>query len=87
MRQSLQSIARARLDAPEGLRAAVLAHMGLTIASDWMFWPELESGAVRRVLEAWTLPTIDLWAVFPAGRLASAKARAFAAFVEGALAH
>jgi DNA-binding transcriptional LysR family regulator len=78
---------RVRVSAAEGLRAAVLAHMGLTIASDWMFWPELESGAVRRVLEAWALPTIDLWAVFPTGRLASAKARAFAAFVEGALAH
>lgn len=78
---------RVRVSAAEGLRAAVLAHMGLTIASDWMFSPELESGAVRRVLEAWALPTIDLWAVFPTGRLASAKARAFAAFVEGALAH
>ena len=78
---------RVRVNAAEGLRAAVLADMGLTIASDWMFSPELESGAVRRVLEAWALPTIDLWAVFPTGRLASAKARAFATFVEGVLAH
>jgi DNA-binding transcriptional LysR family regulator len=78
---------RVRVSAAEGLRAAVLADMGLTIASDWMFWPELTSGAVRRVLEAWALPTIDLWAVFPTGRLASAKARAFATFVEGVLAH
>ena len=78
---------RVRVSAAEGLRAAVLADMGLTIASDWMFSPELESGAVRRVLEAWALPTIDLWAVFPTGRLASAKAHAFATFVEGVLAH
>jgi DNA-binding transcriptional LysR family regulator len=77
---------RVRVSAAEGLRAAVLADMGLTIASDWMFLPELESGAVRRVLEAWALPTIDLWAVFPTGRLASAKAHAFATFVEGVLA-
>jgi DNA-binding transcriptional LysR family regulator len=77
---------RVRVSAAEGLRAAVLADMGLTIASDWMFSPELESGAVRRVLEAWALPTIDLWAVFPTGRLASAKAHAFATFVEGVLA-
>jgi hypothetical protein len=28
------------------------------------------------------LSPIDLWAIFPAGRLASAKARAFADFVE-----
>jgi len=78
---------RVRVSAAEGLRAAVLADMGLTIASDWMFSPELESGAVRRLLEAWALPTIDLWAVFPTGRLASAKAHAFATFVEGVLAH
>jgi DNA-binding transcriptional LysR family regulator len=77
---------RVRVSAAEGLRAAVLADMGLAIASDWMFAPELESGAVVRVLEDWVLPPIDLWAVFPTGRMASAKARAFAGFVEEALA-
>ncbi|MBB3149257.1 DNA-binding transcriptional LysR family regulator [Phyllobacterium trifolii] len=46
-----------------------------------MFAPELASGAVQRLLPEWTLPTIDLWAVYPSGRLASAKARAFADFV------
>ena len=71
--------------AAEGLRAAVLADMGLTIGSDWMFGPELASGAIVRVLQDWSLPPIDLWAVFPGGRMASAKARAFASFVEAAL--
>ncbi|MFX9093458.1 LysR substrate-binding domain-containing protein [Acinetobacter baumannii] len=47
-----------------------------------MFWPELRSGEVTRVLEDWELPTIDLWAVFPTGRLASAKARAVADFAQ-----
>lgn len=77
---------RVRLSAAEGIRAAVLADMGLTVNSDWMFAPELESGAVRRVLEDWELPPVDLWAVFPTGRLASAKARAFADYVESILA-
>lgn len=76
---------RVRVSAAEGLRAAVLADMGLTIASDWMFAPELAAGTVRRVLEGWTLPSLDLWAVFPAGRMASAKARQFASFVEAAM--
>lgn len=76
---------RVRVSAAEGLRAAVLADLGLTITSDWMFAPELASGDVRRLLEPWALPTIDLWAVFPTGRLASAKARQFAAFVEAAM--
>ncbi len=77
---------RARFSAAEGLRTAVLADMGLAIASDWMFAPELASGVVRRVLTGWSLPPIDLWAVFPTGRKATAKARLFADFVSQALA-
>lgn len=73
---------RVRFTAAEGIRAAVKADMGLAVTSDWMFWPELETGEVTRVLADWNLPDIDLWAVFPTGRLASAKARAFADFVE-----
>lgn len=76
---------RTRFSAAEGIRAAVLAHMGLTIASDWMFAPELADGRVCRLLEGWLLPDIDLWAVFPTGRMASAKARMFADFVEAAM--
>jgi len=74
-----------RVSAAEGVRAAVLAGMGVAIASAWMFTPELASGAVRAVLPDWSLPTIDLWAVYPTGRMPSAKARAFAAFVEAEL--
>jgi len=74
-----------RMNAAEGVRAAVLADMGLTITSSWMFGPELESAAVQRVLTDWSLPPIDLWAVYPTGRMPSTKARAFAAFVEAEL--
>jgi DNA-binding transcriptional LysR family regulator len=77
---------RVRVSAAEGLRAAVLADMGLTIASDWMFADELASGTVQRVLGDWTLPPLDLWAVFPSGRMVSAKARQFARFVEEVMA-
>lgn len=76
---------RLRVTAAEGLRAAVLADIGLAVASDWMFTRELASGEVVRVLEDWALPPIDLWALFPTGRLASAKARSFADFVAAAL--
>ncbi|GAN69521.1 LysR family transcriptional regulator [Acetobacter orleanensis] len=79
---SVSVAGRLRVSAAEGLRAAILADMGLTITSDWMFAPELESGAVVRVLEGWSLPPIDLWAVFPAGRMMTAKSRQFACFVE-----
>jgi DNA-binding transcriptional LysR family regulator len=73
---------RLKVTAAEGVRAAVLAHVGLAIASEWMFTPELRSGAVRAVLAEWSLPPHDLWAVFPTGRSATAKARAFVDFFE-----
>jgi DNA-binding transcriptional LysR family regulator len=76
---------RLRVSSAEGIRAAVLADMGLTIASRWMFAPELASGRVRALLPEWSLPPIHLWAVFQTGRLASAKARAFAEFVKTVL--
>ena len=70
-----------RVSAAEGVRAAVLADMGLAVASAWMFSPELASGAVQRVLSDWSLPPIDLWAVYPTGRMPGAKARAFVGFL------
>ena len=76
---------RLRINAAEGIREAVLAGLGMTISSEWMFEPELRSGQVKAVLQDWALPPIDLWAVFPTGRQASAKARAFTNFVESRL--
>jgi DNA-binding transcriptional LysR family regulator len=73
---------RVRVTAAEGVREAVLSDLGLTVSSEWMFAPELRSGRVRAVLDDWSLPAIDLWAVFSTGRQASAKARAFATFIE-----
>lgn len=79
--------ARLRISALEGLRAAVLAGLGVAIASEWIFDDELASGQVVEVLSDWRMQTLDLWAVSPAGaRHASAQARAFIAFVEEQLA-
>jgi DNA-binding transcriptional LysR family regulator len=73
---------RLRVSAAEGLRAAVFANAGFAIVSEWMFAPEIAEGAVKVVLQDWNLPRIDLWAVFPAGRTATTKARTFTKFVE-----
>jgi DNA-binding transcriptional LysR family regulator len=81
-RCSVTLTGRLKVDAAEGARAAVLADLGFAVATEWMFAPELTSGAVRRTLRDWTLPSVNLWAVYPTGRLVSAKARAFVAFVE-----
>jgi DNA-binding transcriptional LysR family regulator len=77
---------RFRVSAAEGVREAVLAGLGISIGgSEWLFAPELESGALRAILTEWSLPTVELWAVFPTGRQASAKARAFTTFLENQL--
>jgi DNA-binding transcriptional LysR family regulator len=59
----------------------VLADLGLAIASEWMFAPELKANTVKPVLVDWSLPPVELWAILPMGRQASAKARAFASFI------
>jgi len=68
---------RLALSAAEGVREAVIAGLGLAISSEWMMAPELANGSVVRVLTDWELPSADLWALYPAGRLPTAKARAF----------
>jgi DNA-binding transcriptional LysR family regulator len=83
---SVKMQGRLKISATEGLRAAVFSDMGLAIASEWAFSPELKSGAVVSVMDDWMLPTISLSAVYPTGRLASTKARQFTTFVEGCLA-
>ena len=84
--QSVVLSGRIRSTAVEAVREAVLADLGLAVASDAMLGAELDSGAVQEVLADWRLPSIDVWAVFPTGQRASAKARAFANFVEQELA-
>ncbi|MFM2045247.1 MAG: hypothetical protein RLY86_3823, partial [Pseudomonadota bacterium] len=67
--------------AAEGVREGLLAGLGLAITSHWMVAPELAAGTLVPVLEDWSLPAMDLWAVYPTGRLPTAKARAFVAWL------
>jgi DNA-binding transcriptional LysR family regulator len=71
-----------RINATEGVRSAVLADAGLSVATEWMFETELKTGAVQEVLNDWTLPDLDLWAVMPRGRRVSPKVRALVDFIE-----
>jgi DNA-binding transcriptional LysR family regulator len=79
---SIRLRARLTLSAAEGVREAVLAGQGYAITSWWMFAPELQSGAVIPVLIDWALPPMELWAVYPSGKLTSTKARAFMKWFE-----
>jgi DNA-binding transcriptional LysR family regulator len=84
--RGLQTAVRLRgsvkFTAAEGMRAAVIAGQGFAISSRSMFSPELESGEVVALLTKWRLPPIDLWRVYPSGRLTSTKARAFVKWFE-----
>lgn len=73
---------RLSFSAAEGIREAVIAGLGLAITSRWVMDPELTSGSVVPVLTDWRLPNADLWALFPTGRLPTAKARAFVSWFE-----
>ncbi len=71
-----------RVNALEGLRAAVVAGLGIGIVTEWVFGSELADGRVEELLADWSLPPVTLWAVLPGGRRASPAAKAFVAFVE-----
>jgi DNA-binding transcriptional LysR family regulator len=82
---SIQLRTRLTLSAAEGVREAVLAGQGFAITSRWMFAPELASGAVIPVLKDWSLPAMELWVIYPSGKLTSAKARAFVKWFESTI--
>lgn len=85
---SLSVAVRGRLSftAAEGVREGALAGLGIAIVSKWMMGAELASGAVVPLLPDWSLTPMPLWAVHPAGRFQSAKARAFTTWFEALLA-
>jgi DNA-binding transcriptional LysR family regulator len=84
--QSVKLEGRVTISATEGLRAAVFSGLGIAVASEWAFSPELRSGRVVSVIDDWYLPNIALSALYPTGRMASSKARHFATFVQDCLA-
>jgi len=77
---------RLTLSAAEGVREAVKAGLGVAVASEWLFAPEVGCGEIMPLLIDWDLPKVDCWCIFPTGRLPTAKARAFAQHVETVLA-
>jgi DNA-binding transcriptional LysR family regulator len=78
--QSVQARPRAALhfsQAEPAIQAAV-AGLGVTSTGLWGCRAELQSGALQQLLPDWSLGSVDLYAIFPAGRNVSPAARAFA---------
>lgn len=70
----------------EQIRAAVLAHMGLTQAPAWLFAPEIASGAVIRVLSDFAPAPLPIHAVHTSGKRLPNKTRLFIDFVSEVIA-
>lgn len=68
---------RIRIDASEGMRAAVLEGLGVAVVPTWLFRGELEDGTLAQVLEAWEPAPLPIQAVTPTRRLMPARVRAF----------
>lgn len=73
---------RIRSNALEGIREAVFAGIGFSIISEWSIRGDSDSRMIETRLDMYTLPSVDLWAIFPAGRQPSARARTFAQHVQ-----
>jgi DNA-binding transcriptional LysR family regulator len=70
-----------RVSALEGIREAAFAGLGFAIVSEWSTRDAIDDGLISAKFEDYQLPSVDLWAIFPAGRQPSARARAFAAHI------
>jgi len=61
----------------ELLIAAAAAGMGIVLEPDFVVGPLLARGELRRLLDGFAGPRLDVWAVYPSRRHLSAKVRAF----------
>jgi DNA-binding transcriptional LysR family regulator len=69
----------------EVIRASVLGGMGISYSPTWLFEEELASGEVQRLLPDWEASPIPIHLVSPRERRHSAKVKAFAEHVAGAI--
>lgn len=61
----------------EGATVAAIAGLGILFTGDWGCRPELADGTLIPVLPDWQMDTVEINAIFPAGRAAKRAARAF----------
>lgn len=64
-----------------------LAGFGILMRSQWDVYPHLQSGKLKRVLQDWTLPEADIFAVYPYRANMSAKVNTFVNFLTDRFLH
>lgn len=73
---------RVRVNASEGMLAALLEGLGLAVCPTWLFDGEVERGEVERVLEDFEPVALPIQAVYPSRRLVPPRVRAFVNFLQ-----
>jgi DNA-binding transcriptional LysR family regulator len=81
----LRCTSKLRVNALEGVREAVFAGIGFAILSEWSASDAVSNRLAETRLDDYRLPSVDLWAIFPAGRQPSARARIFAEHMKGVM--
>ena len=69
----------------EGAIAAAIACLGIAATATWGCRAEIERGTLVSVLSGWKMGTVELSALFPAGRATKPAARAFVEYLAAAL--
>jgi DNA-binding transcriptional LysR family regulator len=82
---SVRVEARVRIGGNEGAIAAAVAGIGIVMTSSGSLRREFGEGALVRVLDDWDLGTMELSALFAAGRTTKRAARVFTDFLIEAL--
>ena len=83
-RVSLRLESRLVVSANEGAVAAAVAGLGIANTGSIASRREIANGALVRVMPEWQMGSVDVHAVFPAGRAAKVAARALADHMIGA---
>lgn len=76
---------RVQIASADGVVACARMGLGIAVASRWMCRAEIESGELVVILEQYRLQPAEVFAVFPAGRRPSPKARAFSDYLAAQL--
>lgn len=66
-----------RVDSHEGLRNAVLSHIGIVVAPTWLFAEELHNGRLKCLLKDWPIAAVPVHVIYPAKRFLPTRTRAF----------
>ncbi|MGR8998080.1 MAG: LysR substrate-binding domain-containing protein [Gammaproteobacteria bacterium] len=78
---------RMQANAAHPIRLAAINDLGLVMLPTYIVGGDLEKGLLKRVLENYKLPPLDIYAVYPHRKYLSAKVRTFMDFLQEWLEH